>query len=118
MELINDASQKNTFVYGPRAEEHYPSLFLKFHHVVITMTLYFLVVKVFGPKIMSKRKPFSLTKIMMAYNLSQVLINYYLLHQAIYYWHSWIPRFWSHVCNPIGETLGFTEENKTVVSNI
>ncbi|CAH1401414.1 unnamed protein product [Nezara viridula] len=112
MELIGNIYRNNTFPYGPRVEDHYPSLFLKFHHVFITMMLYILLVKVFGPMIMRKRKPFSLKIIMMAYNLSQVLLNFYLLHKAILYWHSWIPKFWNHVCNPISETMGFTEENK------
>lgn len=44
---------------------------------------YIYVVKVLGPKLMENRKPFELKKVLIAYNLFQVVFSAWLFYEVI-----------------------------------
>ncbi|XP_075155760.1 very long chain fatty acid elongase 7-like [Haematobia irritans] len=52
--------------------------------------LYLLTVKVWGPRFMANRKPYKVERIMMAYNIVQILLNLFIFYEAIRYsyWRS------------------------------
>ncbi|CAL1286986.1 unnamed protein product [Larinioides sclopetarius] len=56
--------------------------------------LYILFVKWIGPYIMRKRKPYSLQKVLIVYNLFQALANFYIFSNGIYF----IRKYWDSRC--------------------
>jgi hypothetical protein len=59
--------------------------------VIILCLSYVGFVKFIGPKLMERRKAFELRKIMICYNLFQVLFNLWLFLEAIS--HGWLGRY-------------------------
>ncbi|XP_066908629.1 very long chain fatty acid elongase 7 isoform X3 [Halyomorpha halys] len=100
-------SDENATSYElPRIEDNF-LLFSSCSHIPVVLLCYFLAVKAFGPKWMKDKRPFVLRRVISVYNLSQVAANAYLLYLVLSHWGFNILRVWSHVCNPITETIGF-----------
>ncbi|CAL1286987.1 unnamed protein product [Larinioides sclopetarius] len=77
----------------PNKSSIYNKFFLKYPLVSYSIViLYILFVKWIGPAIMRKRKPYSLKKVLIVYNLFQALANLYILRNGIFlirlYWDS------------------------------
>lgn len=55
-------------------------LFVGYSPLSVTMLLisYVLLIKI-GPKLMQSRKPFELRNIMIIYNISQIILNFYVV---------------------------------------
>ncbi|XP_066901317.1 very long chain fatty acid elongase 7 [Halyomorpha halys] len=63
-----------------RVEDHVLPIFLTYHHTVIILVAYLLFVKFIGPAMMSKRKPLELDNIIRTYNISQIVMNVYIIY--------------------------------------
>ncbi|XP_014274660.1 very long chain fatty acid elongase 7 isoform X1 [Halyomorpha halys] len=111
-------SNYNVTVNGPKIQDHFSTLLATYHHIPIIFIIYFLTVKVIGPSLMSERKPFDLKIVLRIYNLTQVLINSYLLYLIIFNWGYGILKSWNHVCNPITETVGFDHQIQLIVLKV
>ncbi|KAJ8984846.1 hypothetical protein NQ317_013047, partial [Molorchus minor] len=51
---------------------------------VLVLAAYLYFVNKLGPKLMANRKPFDLRKVLIAYNLAQVILNAYIVYEAAF----------------------------------
>ncbi|XP_075155761.1 very long chain fatty acid elongase 7-like [Haematobia irritans] len=58
--------------------------------MVGSIILYLLTVKVWGPRFMANKQPYKVERIMMAFNIVQILLNLFIFYEAIRYsyWRS------------------------------
>lgn len=80
-----------------------PPVLQSYHHVLIIIPAYFALVKIFGPKIMSNRKPFELKGIITIYNIGQISMNVFLLYKYTRLMGYTGINFWSNICQPVSE---------------
>ncbi|KAB0795156.1 hypothetical protein PPYR_11995 [Photinus pyralis] len=62
-------------------------------------SLYAYGVKVWGPKLMEHRKPFELKNVLIAYNLFQVIISFWLFYQGGM--AGWLTGLYNYRCQPV-----------------
>jgi len=64
---------------------------------VALSSMYYLIVRYIGPRVMKEREPFNLKYVMLVYNLFQTVFNGWLLYNAWYLWRD----YYSWSCQPV-----------------
>lgn len=52
----------------------------KIEVIIIIQLIYVFCTKILGPKLMKDKEPFNINKLLIAYNIAQILINAYLFY--------------------------------------
>ena len=68
------------FILDPRVKDW---LLLRGFKPTILLSMAYLLMVAYGPKLMANRKPFQLTWLLIPYNLSMALLNLYIAVQVI-----------------------------------
>jgi len=64
---------------------------------VALSSMYYLIVRYIGPRVMKEREPFDLKYVMLVYNLFQTVFNGWLLYNVWYLWRD----YYSWSCQPV-----------------
>ena len=66
---------------------------------VVICCAYYYLVRIVGPRFMANRKPFKLRRILMAYNVYQILVNSWLFYEFASI--GWLTGRYNYTCQPV-----------------